>query len=125
MSEAITDDEAYEGAYRVFWQAVEMLSLAVVEQCNAMGNYNVAWELKDDVSAGAFVVTSSVCPLNATQRHSIDELINDLQGVPPELLVQATSAKANQSAMGHACWEPIRAKAAKVLRGLPAPTSSK
>lgn len=120
-SEVISECDAYETSYRVFWQAIEMLSLGVVDQCNAMGNYNVAWELKDDVSAGSFLISSPACRLNLAQRQVVAELIQQLQGVPPALLVQATTAAANQSAMSHACWVSIRSKAAQVLHALPRP----
>jgi hypothetical protein len=117
----ISESEAYSGSYRVFWQAVRMLSQSVVDQCKAMGNYNVAWELKDDISAGSYLLTSSACQLNAAQRRGIAELIKELEGVPSALLAQATSAAANEGVMGHAFWVPIRSKAARLLQSLPAP----
>ena len=119
--ETISDEEAYALSYRVFWEAVSTLALDADEQCEAMGNYNVAWELADDVSAGAYLFNSPLCSLTALQREGIQELISALASIPSEVLVQATSAASNKRAMGHACWEPIRAKAAQVLRALPEP----
>jgi hypothetical protein len=123
MSEpdTISDEEAYALSYRVFWEAVSMLALDADGQCEAMGNYNVAWELKDDVSAGTYLFNSPVCPLSPLQREGINELISALASIPSEVLAQATSAASNKKAMGHACWEPIRVKAAQVLRALPEP----
>src|SRR5262249_28189060 len=40
-SEVVTDIEAWGTGWPIFLDAVEMLAMDVVEQCEAMGNYNV------------------------------------------------------------------------------------
>jgi len=120
-SENISAVESYAVSYRVFWNAVSMLALDANGQCKRMGNYNVAWELKADVSAGSYLITSSACPLSLLQKQDITELISGLQSVPRDVLAQATSASENQKAMSHICWAPLRVKAAQVLRTLPEP----
>ena len=120
-SENITADESYAASYRVFWNAVSMLALDANGQCESMGNYNVAWELKDDVSAGRYLFNSTACPLSSAQKQGINDLIYSLQSVPCELLAQAISALENQKTMNHSCWAPLRVKAAQILQTLPKP----
>jgi len=45
-------DEALRDAYSYFMEAVETLAAEPEAQCEAMGDYNVGWEVKDDVAAG-------------------------------------------------------------------------
>jgi len=113
--------DEYPTAYGTFRSAVEMLGLDPLDQCQAMGNYNVAWELKDDVSAGSFILASPNCSLNAAQRKVVEELIEVLKKIPDDLLREAKSEADNLEAMNHPAWMPIRAKAAQAFELLPEP----
>lgn len=46
----MSEREAFEHAYHYFAQALEVLTSDPKTQCEKGGNYNVAWELKNDVS---------------------------------------------------------------------------
>ena len=54
-----SDEEEFHSAFRVFLNSVEMLASSPEEQCRLMGNYNVAWELKEDVKAGKYLAGRS------------------------------------------------------------------
>lgn len=51
FSEA-SPEEAFQNAYRIFVFTLEALSLPPAEQCDLMGDFNTAWELKDDALRG-------------------------------------------------------------------------
>jgi len=50
----LKSDEGFRTAYYYFIDAVTTLASNPDEACERMGDYNVAWELKDDVQAGQF-----------------------------------------------------------------------
>ena len=52
----VDDEDAFHSCFRVYLNALEMLASSPEEQCRLMGNCNVAWELKEDVQAGKFLV---------------------------------------------------------------------
>jgi len=52
----LSEREALENSYYYFIQALEILALPASEQCERMGNYNTAWELKHDVGAVAYLL---------------------------------------------------------------------
>jgi len=123
MTSEISEEEGFSLAYRVFWDAVNMLAQNAVTQCNMMGNYNVAWELKSDISAGSYLTKSNSSSLSQEQKSGIDNLIEALASVPDSVLISAKSASANLSAMNHLCWEPLRAQASELLELLPTPSN--
>lgn len=51
MSEEISEEEGLEHEFFDFVKALDTLALSAEDQCERMGNYNVAWELQEDVSA--------------------------------------------------------------------------
>ena len=111
-----TDEEEFHSSYRVFINAVEMLSSAAEEQCVLMGNYNVAWELKDDVTAGRFLVGRGY--LNESAEAWIASLVSALESVNALVLPADPGPEANLRAMQHIRWEPLRFFAAQVVQQL-------
>ena len=66
-----TDEEEFHSSFRIFLNAVEMLASPPEEQCRLMGNYNVAWELKEDVHESDGVRSCLLPPATSfgTPRH--------------------------------------------------------
>ena len=117
------DREWFENSYFYFREAVETLVQSPSEQCDRMGNYNVAWELKDDVSRGAELLQYvSSASLSAQQRHAISDLISELESVPTNFLPGGGRREDNLAAMSHPTWEPLRLKAAALLEVLASAT---
>jgi hypothetical protein len=56
MQSALADEEEFHSSFRIFYSALQMLGSSAEDQCALMGNYNVAWELKEDAAAGKFLV---------------------------------------------------------------------
>ena len=94
-----------------------MLAQDAPTQCETMGNYNVAWELKDNVSRGALLFN---CPgsarLTAEQKRGILDLIAALEAVPSTKLPAGSDPKDNLAAMNHSSWELLRKQASELLK---------
>lgn len=110
------DESQFHSEYRVWLQAVQMLSLPAEEQCAAMGDYNVAWELKDDARAGKYLAQRGY--LTAEQECWVLALTGALEVVPAQVLPAGADREANLIAMQHPSWVPLRAIAALVLQAL-------
>lgn len=122
MSKEISEEDAFANGFFYFIQAIKILSADAKVQCTCMGNYNVAWELKSDVSAGAYLLNLPSAPLTQEEQDGIVAMVAALKEVPTSLLIEATTEAANKKAMSHPCWIPLRAHAAELLRLLAAAT---
>jgi phosphoribosylcarboxyaminoimidazole (NCAIR) mutase len=115
-TEAISALESFHHSYRWFIEHVQILSGSAEAQCMGMGDYNVAWELRNDVSAGALLASSDL--LSAHQKHAIFRLVESLESLPAEVLVAASGREANLAAMSGECWQVPRLRAAQALDAL-------
>jgi hypothetical protein len=110
------EESEFHSGYRVFVHAVEMLALPADAQCAAMGDYNVAWELKDDVQAGKYMVGQGY--LSPEQECWVLALVGALEAVPAQVLPSGAGRETNLVAMQHPSWVPLRAIAALTLQAL-------
>ncbi|HRH81512.1 MAG TPA: hypothetical protein PLW81_10750 [Thiobacillaceae bacterium] len=115
-SNLITDEEEFHSSYRIFINAVEMLAATPEAQCEAMGNFNVAWELKEDVTAGQYLVKRGY--LSEEQEAWIEALVGALSIVNTSILPAGASKESNTAAMSSPRWEPARFMAKTVLERL-------
>jgi hypothetical protein len=112
----------FDSAYRVFAEALAMLASDPEEQCEAMGNFNIAWELKDDVQAGKYLVDSD--RLNAEQVAWILALACALDAVPATTLPAGSGRAENLAAMRHPSWIPLRVLASQAREALSSATAA-
>jgi hypothetical protein len=113
----LEDDESeFHSGYRVFLQSVEMLSTSPEEQCELMGDYNVAWELKDDVLRGKYFVGRGY--LTDEQEAWVCALVGALEAVPAQVLPSGAGRETNLRAMQHSSWVPLRVIAHHALKAL-------
>jgi len=112
----------FDSAYREFAEALAVLAASPEEQCEAMGNFNVAWELKDDVQAGKYLVDSG--RLNAEQVAWILTLACALDAVPTTTLPAGPGRAENLAAMQHPSWIPLRVLASQAREALSAATAA-
>jgi hypothetical protein len=117
-AELTQDEEEFQSSFRIYLNALEMLASSPDEQCQQMGNYNVAWELKEDVQNGRFLTGRGY--LNEAEEQWIKALSASLDGVNTLVLPAGPGREANLRAMSHPAWEPPRFLAAEVLRRLSA-----
>jgi hypothetical protein len=112
----IADEEEFHSSFRLFFEALQMLSSSAEEQCSLMGNYNVAWELKDDVAAGRFLLNRGY--LSEQQESWVRALAFALSAVDAQILPAGPGIESNLAAMRSAAWEPLRFLAQEVTRQL-------
>ena len=112
----ISDEEAFHNSYRGFAVSLRLLAAPAIEQCETMDNFTVAWELKDDVSAGAYLVGRGY--LSPVQEAWVGALVGALAVADTQVLPSGASREANLAAMQSPCWEPLRFLASEVLRQL-------
>ena len=115
-SDLQADEEEFHSSYRIFISAVEMLAGTADEQCQFMGDCNVAWELKDDVIAGKFLIDRGY--LSNSQEAWVVALIGALSVADTQILPSGNGMQVNLQAMESACWQPLRFLAAEVLKQL-------
>lgn len=123
VSEEISEQEAFANGFFYLVKAIKMLAEDADAQCKHMKNYNVAWELKDDISRSAGVLKlPGARELSQAEVDGIAAMVAALKELPASLLVAATTEAANKKAMNDPRWIPLRARAAELLRLLAATT---
>ncbi|WP_157521948.1 hypothetical protein [Mitsuaria sp. 7] len=110
-------DDTFPDAYRVFADALAVLASAAEKQCESVGDFNVAWELKDEVQAGRYLVGKG--HLDAEQEAWISALVCALDAVPATTLPAGSDRASNLAAMQHPAWIPLRVLARHALEALP------
>ena len=110
--------EVFEQSYRNFLNALEIVAKNAEEQCHIMGWYNVAWELRDDISNGRFLLKISHQYLSDSQQNAIYDLLMEIEKLPEEIFGEAKTEKENISSMRYALWDPIRAQANNLIKKL-------
>jgi hypothetical protein len=116
-SHEMSPDEEYANAYHYFIKSLRILAQEAGSQCKSMDYFNVAWELKDDVSRGATAVLSLHSGhLSEEQTTVILQMLKELASIPTELL-NVTNVRMEQiHAMNHPAWDVIRTHAKDILR---------
>jgi hypothetical protein len=107
--ESISLEESFHNAFLYFLEALDVLSLSAVEQCKAMGNFNVAWEIQHDVLDGGVALIN----WPADYLDSIAQLLRPLSELP-----EAALQSENQQAMDHPAWAELRSRATDTIRRL-------
>jgi hypothetical protein len=119
MAQAISDEEAFEYTLQSFLKAVDVMTMEPVALCNAWGNYNVAGELVFDLKGDGQAIVTMLCSyLDDGQKQNVRRFLDSLGDIPDALLAAATSPSANQQAMSHPCWVPLRRGASELLVNL-------
>ena len=111
--ETMDAEETYHHVFYYFVQALRILAMDPEPQCEAQGNYNVAFELKDEILSGRYLIGKG--RLNDLEERVIVALASDITGVPDSALTFANGHTPNVRNMMHPAWAPIRAQAASLL----------
>ena len=110
------DGNAFHNAFYYYLDAVATLAAEPENQCALMGDYNVAWELKDDVQMGRYLLGRGY--LSEVEERSIASLTKLLNEVDAQSLPAGAGRDVNLLAMTHPSWASCRRFAAEVLRNL-------
>ena len=119
--EKIDDREGFELAFHYFIEALRVLSHDVEMQCEEMGNYNVPWETRHDVSdGGSALLHLPENYLTKVQNESVAKLVFALNNLPTEAAAPPNMLTTNHlgsiAAMNHPAWGPLRRDAARLLQ---------
>ena len=112
------EGEAYANALYYFYDDLKVLAEDAEKQCEIMGNFNVAWELRDDATRDASAVLNLVGDqISNEQRAGIKRLLADVAAVPDSVVnVPRGSAKEEHlRAMKNPVWDQVRLDAKELL----------
>jgi len=109
--DAISNKEEFELSIHSFYKALKLLSQDAETQCRIMGNYNVAWEIKNEVSTGSYLVDISNGRLTDKKINAINKILKKLKTIPDDVLHEAKTEDSNLRAMRHPCWKALRKEA--------------
>jgi hypothetical protein len=105
--------EAAHVAYGVFVSALEALASPAEQQSELMGDYNTAWELRDDALAGHWLIASGL--FTEQQEIAVIGFLAAMDSVPVNDMPSGSGRAPNLAAMQHPAWEPIRGLAQHLL----------
>lgn len=107
-------EESFHNCYSYFMQAVGVLTLDASEQCEAMGNSSVAWEIQHDVlDGGTSLLSWPVDYLSQFEKNVIMQLMKPLKELPADALLSD-----HLRAMNHPSWSELRLAASNLIMQL-------
>jgi hypothetical protein len=113
-SEPMSLEESFHNCYFYFMDAVGVLALSAVEQCEIMDNLNVAWEIQHDVlDAGISLIDWPIDYLSQSEKDAIARIAMLLKELPEEALLSD-----HTRAMNHPSWTELRLAATHLMTQL-------
>jgi hypothetical protein len=112
----VEDEDAYANAYLHFHKVLTVLSEDAEVQCQIVGYFNVAWEIKDDALSNGHAVLNTVdAQLSEQQKARISQLLENVADIPDTVVNVPNLREAHLRAMSDPCWIPIRAQAKQLI----------
>src|SRR4051812_10772005 len=96
--------DALHTAYNVFQFTVEVLAVAAEKQCELMGDFNTAWELREDASVGRYLIDSGL--FTDHQEAALLKFFDAMESVPIKEMPGGSGRNPNLIAMQNSAWEP-------------------
>jgi hypothetical protein len=109
----ISELDATHNAYSVFVFTLEALANLPEKQCELMGDYNTAWELRDDALRGHYLTGTGL--FTEQQETAVRKFLAAIDSVPVNDMPGGSGRSANLAAMQNPAWEPIRGMAQDLL----------
>ncbi len=107
-SNVLSRDDSFTTALFYFVQALDIATQSAVNQCEYFGDYNVAWELRDELSNVNFIVNEYPENFTDDELIKLKKISKALAAIPDSVLVEAKTRKENLIALENPAWEPIR-----------------
>ena len=108
--------EATHNAYDVFIFTLEALASPAESQCELMGDYNTAWELRDDALAAHYLIGSGL--FTDDQEAELLKFLAMVDPIAVNNMPSGSGRAVNLAAMQDPAWEPIRGRAQRLLATL-------
>jgi hypothetical protein len=121
-SPQISSLETFHNAYNIFIFTVNVLSKSPEEQCEIMGDYNTAWELKDDALAGRYLIGSGL--FTDQQESAVLAYLVALESIPVNNMPGGSGHSLNLLAMQHPTWKSVRLLSKNLLATLASVTEA-
>ena len=115
----LSEEESFQHGLYYFRQALSVMAAGARDQCEMMGNYNVAWELRDDVLAGQHLLKIPGNRFTSEQVESMRNIFEALQALDESDLSFSDTPEGSIAAMRHPSWKPIRGLATELIEMLP------
>lgn len=113
-NEPMSLEESFHNCYFYFMKAVNVLALGPAEQCEIMGNFNVAGEIQHDVLGDAIALINwPVDYLSSSEKAAIAQITTPLKELPDDALTSD-----HMRAMSHPSWTPLRLAATRLIAQL-------
>ena len=103
---ALSSEEGFHNGFFHFMEAVTILSCEPEVQCACVGDYNVAWELKHDVSAGSYLLGRGF--LQPDEEASVRELVRAVAALDVGAMPGGQGREPNLQAMEDPQWSSLR-----------------
>ena len=111
--------ETYATSYYYFFQALELLAQDAETQCKRLDYFNVGWEIADDIVRGAEMLTGLPGGgLTEEQKAAIVALAEAADTMPKSVILCDNTHDSQLRGMQHPAWDPLRLKAAALIRML-------
>lgn len=107
-SNVLSRDDSFTTALFYFVQALDIATQSAVNQCEYFGDYNVAWELRDELSNVNFIVNEYPENFTDDELIKLKKISKALAAIPDSVFVEAKTRKENLIALENPAWEPIR-----------------
>ena len=105
--------EATHNAYDVFVFTLEAMASPAEKQCELMGDYNTAWELRDDALAARYLIGSGL--FTDHQETELLKFMAAVDPIPVNNMPSGSGRALNLAAMQDPVWESIRSQAQQLL----------
>ena len=90
-NEPMSLEESFHNCFFYFMKAIDVLSLDALEQCDAMGNFNVAWEIQHDVlDGGTSLIHWPNEYLSQPEKDAIAQVLRPIKELPDGALIGDT-----------------------------------
>jgi hypothetical protein len=106
------EEYVYANGYHYFLKALDNLCRDADAQCEVMGYFNVAWELRDDArSSGKAVLALASGRLSGGQKGAVSHLLASLDALPDSVVDVDNVKDEHLRAMRSPFWASVREEA--------------
>ena len=113
--ESIDTRELIENSYYYFIKTLSILAKPPAEQCADMGDYNVAFELRDGGLSVDDLITQEIVKFTDDELEGMKELSLALHELSGEALKGGRTREDNLKGMNNPGWQLVRETAKKLI----------
>lgn len=110
-NDVLSRDELFTNAVFYFVQALEIAARSAADQCEYFDDYNVAWELRDELSNVNFLINEFREKFTDDELVKLNEIRKALEAIPDSVMAEAKTREENLLALENPVWGPIRTQA--------------